>query len=137
MPGTPREPDAPNFDRRLVPRQAEFRLEVTVDFERSRRWPQRSSRRSIRADVLDLSLDGALLRTSADVRFVVGQQIAVELAGGRAAAEVRRQVPRPDATVWRYYGVRFGSQDSAFRKTLLEHLAEDRQDLLAFWERSR
>ena len=116
-------------ERRLLPREPQFGLSFDLFFERPRRVMRR--RRAVRAtvDVLDLTLEGALLRADGDVRLGVGAQIVLAAGEGMAQAEVRRCFPTGDGSAWRFYGVRFTSADLRFQETVSERLSDDRRKL--------
>lgn len=118
---------ASHVERRLVHRAPQSDLNFMLFFDGPRSWSGRRSRKQAVAEVLDLSLDGALLRIPAELRLVVSQQVNLRFGNGQCVAEVRREVPTTPPAAWRYYGVQFRHHDGEFRTRLSERLAQDRR----------
>ena len=88
-------------------------------------------------DVIDLSLEGALLRTPPGLRLEVGSRITLVEGAGSTHAEVRRVVPTPEVSSWRFYGVRFDAPNPSFEHMLADRVGTERHKLQDVWLTAR
>lgn len=123
--------------RRLVPREPQCGLTFDVTFEQPRRLSTRPRILHSVADVLDLSLDGALIRLAGRVELATRDCIALRANPGGAVGEIRHTIPVSPHASRSFYGIRFIGADDAFRAAIDRQLNENRQGLIEAWQNAR
>jgi hypothetical protein len=89
----------------------------------------------VEAQVLDLSVAGALLKSQANERAQIGQRTRFELNGFEGIVEIRNI--RPSSASQMYYGVLFFSVSEAMKTELFRIVGDIRPgDLEDQWRRS-
>lgn len=116
--------------RRIAGPELQYGLTFELSFRKRRRWStSRGALVEVTADVLDLSVDGAMLRTSAAVMLDVGTQVTPTRVSGHASALVRHaiRVSAVSSSPWCFYNVQFRSPDPGFVRFVEDRLSDGRK----------
>jgi hypothetical protein len=120
-------------NRRIAPRKPVERLFADLVYEQPRSFGRRPKSQQITVQVVDVSVEGALLLGPERQELHAGAVVAV-VSPGRAVAEIRHRTLDGTAV---QYGVRFLSMDDAFRSLLFEHIGRDRERMEDAWLHAR
>lgn len=105
---------------RLLPRhQPESPLRLDWNVRMVRRRLVKKEEDFAPGEIVDVSLDGALVEVVADQRFEVGDRVSVRFRGVPGHAEVRHRGVPEHAEGKTLYGIRF-LQDHEFRQAITE-----------------
>jgi c-di-GMP-binding flagellar brake protein YcgR len=117
---------SPDAGERLAPRYRTIGLHW-VWLPQTKRW-NGVRRRPARAEVVDLSVGGALFHAQSNPMLAVGSVVPIESGFGHGVVQVRHVHEASDPG-HAFYGVLFLELDDRFRRHIHEQVAQERGDI--------
>lgn len=128
-----------NLDR-LLPRHPvrPRRVELEWDVRRPRRIVRKRPERWFVAEIVDLSLDGALVEVSVDAEHTVDDIVTLRLAGAEGRAVIKHRRMGDPGPSW-LYGVQWVKSPELKRAvdSAVEQLRENPSQVRQTWEQRR
>lgn len=128
-----------NLDR-LLPRHPvqPRRVEIEWDVRQPRRIVKKRAERSFVAEIVDLSLDGALVEVSVDAEHSIDDIVVLRLGGATGRAQIKHRRMGDPGPSW-LYGVQWikSPELKAAVDVAVEQLREDPGRVRQSWEQQR